>query len=761
MIVDTVSPTPFALLRRAKQFEFRDDDRALLAFAAFEDPVQALTEECRRVLNCISSTNQSASSTSKTCNGTQEAAWSRFEDMGFSGLMEEPEDVNQTPFCQQASLGGLNSSVQSGAEDVGRPTTPSWADFLSAGFDQSIGKGRTPYLLPPDKVLPPIETSRAKTLQSLRNDDEASLEPGELASITVIYLDDSFWWVWITSLAGEEPPERKAVFGRCAVIETDIPGGQWLVVEEKVKGAAPEPEEGAHLVVKKSRFGLTRRGRGISWRGRSAGSKNPPPSPESPYGGDRTTPVTKSHTSTSLNQHARIQAAAAALQQKQRNQRGDEQAATMRRTRTEEVLSTKTSSVFTLQPMFLSEAAPALKWAHKFDKESLREAYLATNVVGKGQSDATPHANGEIGANGVLKKDDSNLLSEDATKERNLPALPRGGELPRPPPVSAVSDGAAYQTTASAPQAAQSQPTKAADMQTKELSSSIDNKPPPQAQPAEQPTTGYFSPAATMSEETSMKESRAESPVEEKKTGKKLHRLAAGGGGGGGFKKFFGMKNADRQPSQTPPVGQTARDVQESKHPGPGRRFSSFRGKSSPMIQRSTTEPTPEEPTEDMHVNPAASADSLILISGAQAAETPEMKTPAPEGSTGTSTTGDPAAPEHQTSFHHGPLEDVPEFVPADSPEDGSSDNPVSPITVEDPEPQMNGDDNVSEQSLELLPGPSPAVDRWAQIRKNAAERVAAKASESQTRLSQTGRTDDGETSGEESEYKMFHVPSR
>jgi hypothetical protein len=49
MIVDSVSPTPFSLLRRAKHFEYRDDDAALQQFSAYEDTVRALTDECRRV----------------------------------------------------------------------------------------------------------------------------------------------------------------------------------------------------------------------------------------------------------------------------------------------------------------------------------------------------------------------------------------------------------------------------------------------------------------------------------------------------------------------------------------------------------------------------------------------------------------------------------------------------------------------------------------------------------------------------------------
>lgn len=95
MIVNRVSPTPFALLRRAKHFEYRNDDMALQEFSDFEDPVQALTEECRRVLKCISSTNQSAAATSKASTSLRnpDAEWSRFEDLGFGALLMNPRMI--------------------------------------------------------------------------------------------------------------------------------------------------------------------------------------------------------------------------------------------------------------------------------------------------------------------------------------------------------------------------------------------------------------------------------------------------------------------------------------------------------------------------------------------------------------------------------------------------------------------------------------------------------------------------------------------
>ncbi|KAK2810130.1 hypothetical protein FQN49_008559, partial [Arthroderma sp. PD_2] len=83
MVVDVVSPTPFALLRRAKNFEYRASDHALQQFASHDDPQTVLTEECKRVLRCISSANQSEVSTVKASTSLPDASWSRFEDIGF------------------------------------------------------------------------------------------------------------------------------------------------------------------------------------------------------------------------------------------------------------------------------------------------------------------------------------------------------------------------------------------------------------------------------------------------------------------------------------------------------------------------------------------------------------------------------------------------------------------------------------------------------------------------------------------------------
>ncbi|KAI9811322.1 MAG: hypothetical protein M1827_005481 [Pycnora praestabilis] len=780
MIVNSVSPTPFALLRRAKNFEYRDEDRALQQFADYEDPVQALTEECRRVLKCISSTNQSTVSSNKASTGLGDTSWSRFQDVGFSGMMDDSDNDGEAedsafPKYRRARQ-GLRTTSHSKTQNYGRPTTPSWADFLSVGFvDEPGNRWPAPLHLPSDQVLPPINTSRVNSPQTQKRQAENDLEPGELASINRLDLDDSFWWVWITSLAGEEPTERKAVFGRCALIETNITNGNWLVFEEKVQGTEPEPDLGAYVVEKKSRFGLTKRGR--KSRGQSLAKKDHIAPQEDFY--NRATQISPmSKTSIGPDQHARIQAAAAALQQKQRQQ--DFQHTGLRRARTDDAMSNKTNSVFTLQPVIMSEAAPAMQWANKFDKDAIRAAYLGNNFAGKGQSSETlemniPKTNGASHNNTT-----SNLPQNVSSAERDLPALPqeksyellrRPTRSPSPPPLPAMPSIEAEPGNEAAAKAAEVPLPNATPLEKEYL--------PPTDQAHIHPAQRSYAPVApqpTLAQQAAKSAwSSANSTPEKSANSKRLQKQ----NNGTGFSRLFGKKKSENPKVPAPLDSQEVQPgLKAPQHSKLGGRMSYIRNKSEPQSTQASTEPV--QKVEDPPVN--STVDDTPIASPIT------DTTPHPCRESQQSFSRVDSIEQHDAdkafkSFDQGPLDDVPAFVPEASSERGVSPEfftPAEPETIQAPlengfhtraaamlfnpnraiEPDFDNEE-IEQQPEELTREMSAPQDRWAQIRKNAAER-AARQSEDYSRQSQSAKTDDGETTEEETiESRVARIKAR
>ncbi|KAI4716456.1 DUF1708-domain-containing protein [Aureobasidium sp. EXF-10727] len=409
MLVDVVSPGPFALLRRTNNFNYRDEDLQMLS--EFDDPAQALTEECRRVLHCITSANQSIPVRSQSnmsiglesLNNRPDESWSHFQDFGFSSIGDDSNDLASSSSSPslEARPSGLRSAPRSRADNGGRPTTPSWADFLNSGFvDEGNNSKSAPIrmLMPPDKMLPPINSGLPRSSSGYQEED---VNPGELASITKFDLDDCFWWVWMTSLASEETAARKSVFGRCALIETGLLHGRWILLEEQIKSAAPEPGEDAYIAEKKSRFGFSRRSR----QSRRKSATVPPTRYDSPQSEQKAAPTTPNVTSISPDQQARIRAAAATLARQ--HVKAEETPNGQRRGRHDDASSMKTNSVLTLG--LTSEAAPAMKWAHTFDKEVVRKQYLGDNFAGKG----TPVD--------MHVPDDASMLAETQGSNKPLP----------------------------------------------------------------------------------------------------------------------------------------------------------------------------------------------------------------------------------------------------------------------------------------------------------------------------------------------------
>ncbi|KAI0839095.1 DUF1708-domain-containing protein [Hypoxylon sp. FL0890] len=727
MIVDTVSPTPFALLRRANHFQYRDEDQALREFSEYEDPVTALTEECRRVLKAISLANQSQVSSSKHSTSLRDASWSRFEDIGFGDtLEEEDEDEETVKVTHLRNPRGLRTTAASGG-NLGRPTTPSWADFLSSGFVDDAPNSPSNLLLPPDKILPPIETTvRQRSSQSHRPrlESDRHLEPGELASISRFDLDEAFWWVWMSSLAPEETAERKSAFGRCSVVETVIRHGRWLVMEEMVKGAAPEPDAGAYIAEKKGLFSWTRRGKGVS-RSKSTSKPSSTKTDHLSPGGAMGAGLSK--TSIGPDQQAKIQAEAQKLRAKQLQEQQTAQKAERRGRTDAEVMKEKTNSILTLQPGVVNVASPAMKWANKYDKEAIREAYLGNAFAGRGISQTSlqmpthPPTNGQTVNGSGPKPVASDVVSPAPESEQKAPVVQSPPPAPAPAPAPVPVPEKKLEAPLPVHPAERSEPTGR-------------NSPLPPAQREEH---------SLEAARENMLSPEPSSP--ESKKHKKLHKESKKSGAGG-FRKLFG-RNKNRQ-SKLPENaaadvnGMLAAESQAARSASP-----------APVTQQ--PEPVPAEPALEAP------------------AERPEEKTPtqtpvtpvAPkqaydpsvdEDLSRVDTTDAAEARQEFSRFDQGPLLDQPAFVPDDR---QSVDSAAPPPIARYPSnhPPIEEDDDAG------APSPSvPMQDRWAAIRKNAADR-AARQSEEQSRGAYSKTTDgDDDTSGEETiESRVARIKAR
>ncbi|KXJ91567.1 hypothetical protein Micbo1qcDRAFT_195630 [Microdochium bolleyi] len=722
MIVETVSPTPFSLLRRANHFQYREDQRALREYSEYEDPVEALTEECQRVLKAISLANQSQVSSSKHSTGLRDASWSRFEDIGFSGTGEEEdeEDATTNNRAREFARGGLRTTPASGGMGLDRPTTPSWADFLSSGFVDDGNNGARNFLLPPDKVLPPIDTNnRQRSSQSHRPrlESDRNLEPGELASITPVDLDDAFWWVWMSSLAPEETAERKSAFGRCAVIETVIRSGRWLVIEEVIKGAAAEPNEGAYIAEKKGFFSWTRRSKTVS-------RKNKTLTKGDAAKGDSTMGTSASKASIGPDQQAKIQAAAQELHAKEMREQQLASTLPVRRGRTDaELLGDKTNSVMTLQPAVMSAASPAMKWANKYDKDAIREAYLSNINLGKGgESDGSHATNGH------------------ATYQDERPVVP---EKPLPSPVPFVQEVSREPERGRQP--LQSSEPSQADLYANEKAGQTGRNSPLPPVPKEHEE-------AMEARETML------SPEPDSALGgkgqKKLHKEEKKAGAGGGFRKLFGRKNRQsklpenaagdvntmfaQDEAQRAAAASPAPPLASPATPAP-QQIVAARAATPEPVEHARTPSPPESIIENMEPTfEPQMEDTISRVDTVDAAE----------------------AQEEFARFDQGPLADQPAFAPADDLTDDEDDATPPPIARRSPA--------VPQRSEEILENPvPPAIDRWAQIRKNAAERAAARQQEEPARAptqAYSKTTDDGDddTSGEETiESRVARIKAR
>jgi hypothetical protein len=801
MLVDSVSPGPFALLRRANNFEYRDED--LQTFSEYSDPAQALTEECRRVLGCITLANQSTAvvrSQSAMSIGLEslhkpDETWSHFQDFGFSSFGDDSNDTvsgASSPGLDHERISGIRSAPRSRADGGGRPTTPSWADFLNSGFvDDSNNIKPTPVrmLLPPDKVLPPIGLPRSssglpRSSSGILGED---MNPGELASITRFDLDDSFWWVWMTSLANEEPATRKSVFGRCALVETGIFSGHWILLEEQIKSATSELEAGAYLAEKKSRFGFSRRGK--SGRRRSAAL------PQKSLDIPQEEPEKSTKPNISLDQQAKIRAAAATLVRQ--NIKVDEPSP-QKRGRRDEAMSMKTNSVMTLG--LKSEAAPAMKWAHSFDKEATRQQYLGDNFAGTGAhvgmhvsdnasvSTETGHADVPLPPLPVPQK--SAIFTE-----YELPATPQEdhakvGEMPQPsfPVVCTANDNGAPASLSASIRSEQPVVHDATEMQT---TSSVPNVAQVGRKPVAVRSNNVKNHPAFRPSMDGQRPVKSE--ISAVKAAREAWELKAANFSPdvlphhpkrpNGFKRMFSTKgkNDDGRnefPGQQPSASMTSLTPSETNL-----------GKQRSLLRKRS--PAPNGPAQAM---PLPTGEPLFPRRAMASSPVPPHSEQGPSAVSSLEPTlgsQDRAGDDHIVSpgysssahgdhqhFDQDQTSHAPSWTPRQSidshlqaEEAYKANLPNAPgVFPETPAetPMMessSGGQFHTDPSDETSQPTANNIDRWAQIRRNAAER-AARLSEDQTsgRPSNltTGTEDDGDTSGEETiEERVARIKAR
>lgn len=343
-------------------------------------------------------------------------------------------------------------------------------------------------------------------------------------------------------------------------------------------------------------------------------------------------------------QSAKIQAAAAALR--------ENRTADGHREKLVSSSANYNTKAFTLQPVVVSEATSAMKWANQYDKHAIRDAYLQGKPTPK-----TPTA-------------------EQREESSPPPPLPLKDSPVLPPPSPKINKNS---RNAVVPPTS---PTGGRDSPVTERPSSMNASPGSQASSIH---------SATLKTDRDGKN--------------KVTRLRA----------MFGKKEAEAQQTRLTPPKPMERKLSIRKQPTPAPVQVS-------MPARVEPEPTLTVPAEAPR--PASAADRRQQ---------------------------EEEAKRSFSNFDQGPLEDMPAFVP-ESPRIQTA----SPERKQTPEPIR---DDVSEPT-----SPSPAnqeppamEDRWAQIRRNAAERAKAAPKQPATPVTR-GSIDDGETSGEESKLYPLTV---
>lgn len=415
---------------------------------------------------------------------------------------------------------------------------------------------------------------------------------------------------------------------------------------------------------------------------------------------DPSIPPPLNRTKIGPDQAAKIQAAATSLRQQQaqlenqsRSPAGGQRS------------SQRTNSVFTLQPVILSEATPAMKWASKYDRDAIREAYLNGTPL---EGHSRPATERSLPA----------LPTEDADEERLEDRRQRPVSLMPPPP----------------PPMHKPDPPNKYDNRPAPISKVTPAIPSPTFSPA---GSGLFSSSPTSNGRTSpalqsppLSPPSARSRASNSSTPEKIKKTSR-------FKSFFSSKKIE--PIAT---GRVVSQPTESSNngnltlpsPGLGRRLSMQKKRNAPVAFQGTV--------TDLVATPVTSTTLQRHESESLNPSSDEMREPT----------------QVFSPFDQGPL-DAPAFIPDDSPDATEPSSPIEetrPVVPEKEDSVPISEDLAPTSSSEVM----PVQDRWAQIRKNAAER--AKVPKAPEESDARGSMDEGETSGEETiESRVARIKAR
>ena len=373
----------------------------------------ALTDECRRVVNAISGRDQVVQQTSDTA-ATDTPSWTRFEDVGFATVLNGGDGAaaGRTVLGDGDSISSSRPTTISVSRDPPRAVANSWSDFMESGFSTDYDKSTSTVLTPPDKVLPRLHTAALPPATAATSNGISS---GELQNVSRIKLEETFWWVWMTSLAGEEPAIRKTIFNKCAVLEMQAAAERWFVIEEQMKVRSYAQEmPSSPLVTKKSRFGFMKRNR----TSQSVENLRPSTSPAvSRLASSRVIEI-------SPQQRSRVHTAAVSLVASHNDRAAAEVLSKQTSARSEDNAHhlTSTTSMVNLTNNFQTDSAAAMQWDRKFEQESTKTTYLEDPSAGKGiQREPSPKGQG------LLQRPSTTTATTTYSTqwyERDLPAVP-------------------------------------------------------------------------------------------------------------------------------------------------------------------------------------------------------------------------------------------------------------------------------------------------------------------------------------------------